>query len=194
MRIAVVVVVAAALVLSACGSSASHSSSDATVKPTPTATASMRNLADGETVTLKSGLTLTVPKTYRGWYFQDPSGAHGSFDVIASHDLAQKGLRASFMARSETAQGEKAGPFHWPLLASSSDPAVELRCVGLRLGTDKAREEIALISRLPDRPTGLVLMSVFGADATTDPSRVIAQVRSMWTLFSIQSVPIPDAD
>jgi hypothetical protein len=90
-----------------------------------------------------------------------------------------------------TPASEQISPdYRWPLIATSSGHTVEVRCAVARL-QNKAVEMIAVIVRLPGRPTGLVSMMVFGKEASDSPNTVMAQVGSMWKLFAVEGAPLP---
>jgi hypothetical protein len=191
-RLVAAMLLVAVVTLSACGGSTVTSSPPASSSPTATpGKPTNRDLNTSEHVALSCGLSLTVPARYRGWYYEDASGTLGSLDVVGSSQRAQQGLMESFSVRSMTPAGKETAPFGWPLIGVSNDQAIEVRCAAVRLGTAKAVETIAVIVRLPGRPTGLVTMWVFGKEASGEPTKVMAQVDSMWTLFSVQGAPLP---
>jgi len=178
-RFVAAIIAVAALALCGCGGSS-----------TKTVT---RNLHRGEHVTLRCGLSLTVPARYRGWFAENASGANGSLDLVASEYPAQKGLMYSFSLRSATPAGEKSGPgpYRFPLIAASADGTVQVRRDGYRLHTAKAEVWVFVVLRLPGRPTGLASMMVFGKQASAAPSKVMAELDSMWSLFAVQGASLP---
>jgi hypothetical protein len=183
---------AAVLLLSGCGDTAATSpSAVASLSPSPDAT--LRDLAPGEQVSLRCGLSLTVPADYDGW-LATASEDLPSYDAIGSHRGAQAGLLQSFAAESVTPAGEEGltARLGWPLLASSADSTVQVRSMSAHLGTADAVTYIAVVVRLPERPTGLVELALFGSEATDSPAEVLAHLDSAWQAFAVRGVTLPE--
>jgi hypothetical protein len=182
-----------ALVLLLCGCSGAGSASPSLSASSPSATKVMRDLETGEQVSLRCGVSLTVPASYDGFYAEDSSATLGLFDTVSSHRLAQTGLLQSFYAESVAPTGEEglAAVLSWSLVVASEDGAVEVRSVSAHQGTAEAVTMIAVIVRRPDRPVGHVSMAAYGEQASDAPAAVMAQVESMWERFAVQGAALP---
>jgi len=180
------------LLLSGCGDTATTSPSPiASLSASPGAT--LRDLAPGEQVSLRCGLSLTVPADYDG-YLATGSETAPLYDAVSSHHEAQAGLLQSFAAESVTPAGEEGltARLGWPLLASSADSAVQVRSMSAHLGAADAVTYIAVVVRLPERPTGLVELALFGSKATDSPAEVLAHLDTAWQAFAIRGVTLPE--
>lgn len=183
---------AAVLLLPGCGSDPVGSPSPiASLSASPRAT--MRDLTPGEQVSLRCGLSLTVPADYDGYLATGLENAP-FYDTVASHHTAQAGLLQSFAADSVTPAGEEGltATLGWPLVASSGDSTVQVRSMSAHLGTADAVTYMAVIVRLPERPTGLVTLALFGSEATDTPAEVLAHLDTAWQAFAVSGVTLPE--
>ena len=186
-------IVAAVLLLAGCGGGPLTSSSPST-SPSP-ARATLRNLAAGERVNLACGLSLTVPKGYRGYLFlnapADPSHS-GIRDLVASTYLAQSSLMHSFSVASLT-DTATLSPGMRPLLATWDGGAIEVHGFVVRRGTPRAISTVSLIVHLPGRPRGRVTLWAVGKRASDAPQAILREATTMWALFKVQGISLPSA-
>jgi hypothetical protein len=185
-KAAAVIALGLMLLLAGCGEPTASAPS---ASPT---NAVMRDLKTGESVSLASGLTLTVPAGYDGWYGSGGSDVTGELDVVASNRLAQSSPMHSFSAASLTAT---ATPVYigLPLIASTGDGQVEVRAAVVHRGTPKATSLISILVTVPGRPRGQVSLMVVGKEASDDPAAVLDQAESLWRLFNVQGASLPSA-
>lgn len=188
-----VVIAAAGLLFAGCGTG------PVVIKvPSPSQRVTTRFLHTGERVTLRCGLSFTVPAHYDGNIITGDVAQSQRYDFVSTARGAIKGLLWGFAARSFTPAGvqeERGTFFAWPIVAASRDGTVVVR--GIRStyttpqGTPTAMSTIAVTIREPGHPTGVVTVLAFGKNASTSPSKVIAQLRSIWRLFAVQGVTLP---
>jgi hypothetical protein len=147
-----------------------------------------RSLAAGQSVTLDSGLTLTVPPQYRGVYaryYDLPSwlmlgenfkGMHRSEDLQLV-PLHPSGSTMHITARSY-AQG---GPptTGYDLLVSGRDVSVLVSTISIA-----PRQSLQVVTHVPGRPVGYVFLSAPSGEPRADLSRG-------WALANIQGVALP---
>jgi hypothetical protein len=183
-----------AFLLGACGGR-TDSPSTASVSATPLPTPSVaRALKTGERLSLRCGLSLTIPAAYEGFYAEVDPELSGSLDDVASTRRSNPKLPLQgFSLSSLAGQGETTPPerLGMPRVAASADGVVSVYGAGEKLGTAKGSAELAVVVRLPDRPVGLVKLLVLGESATLAPREVLTQLEAMWKLFDIRGAGLP---
>jgi hypothetical protein len=187
-------VVALALLLCGCGGRAdSPSTASASAAPLPTPSV-VRDLKTGEQLSLRCGLSLTVPAGYEGYYAAGEPELSGSLDDVASTRGSNPKLPLQGFGLSSLAeQGEATLPdrLGMPRIAASADGGVSVYGAGEKLGTAGGGAEVAVVVRLPGRPIGLVKLVVPGEQATLEPREVLSQLEAMWRLFDIRGAELP---
>ena len=139
----------------------------------------MRAATPGETFTLQSGFSITVPRGYRGSYVQSLS-----LDVLDGL-VSETVDTANFSSVSE----ERGAMFKWPLIATSADGTVEVRHLAVR-----HTAVTSIIVRVPGHPTGVVTFSRRGKQAAKDPGAVVTQAESVWQRFAVQGITLPKVE
>ena len=193
-KVLVAVLTAGALLLvCACGGhAAAHSSSSASAGlPTPSV---LRHLKTGERISLRSGLSLTVPAAYEGYYAAGaPPSAHW-LDMVDSVNSNQPHIPLQGLGLlTSNKEGEKylPGPMGLRRLAASADGSVSVYGEGGKLGTAKGESMLGVVVRLPGRPVGVVTLTVLGKSASLEPHEALAQLGAMWRRFAIRGAELP---
>ena len=196
MRLTTIVVTAtaaAALLLAGCGTKP-------VVIKTPSASQRLTTvfLRTGERLTLRCGVSLTVPANYDSTMISGDIAQSEFYDSVGTAQGAMKGLLWGFGVRSLTPAGvtwARSTFSSWPVMAASSDQTVVVRSHRGRT-TGPQDKPIAMTTtvvtiREPGHPVGVVLLLTFGKHASTSPGTVMAELRTTWRLFEVQGVKLP---
>lgn len=152
----------------------------------------MRQLRVGEHLFFRCGLSVVVPSDCDGSYVHGMQQLSGYDESMGPSTITGGPLgNVAIYSLDEQVDGFMPGLPRWPMVASSADGTVVVRCVGAHIGTAHALALIDVVVHLPGRPVGIVDVVVKGRAATTAQSKVMAQVAHVWRHFSITGAMMP---
>ncbi len=152
----------------------------------------MRQLRAGEHLFFRCGLSVVVPSDYDGSYVHGMQQLSGYDESMGPSTITGGPLgNVAIYSLDEQVDGFMPGLPRWPIVASSADGTVVVRCVGAHIGTAHTLALVDVVVHLPGRPVGIVGVVVKGRAATTAQSKVMAQLAHVWRHFSITGAMMP---
>ena len=169
-----------ATLLGGCGSS------EPSMGDSPATDASPRVLGAGDRVSRACGLTLTVPQDMSGYI--KGSGRDGPLeDVGLSSEDRQLFVNVSSYT-DQYIRGAGKTWNGWMLLSRSADDSIEVRWLA---DEELTVSIVAVITRLPGRATGELLVQSGEEDAPWTPAAARQRAAAVWAELSVEGAELP---